>query len=74
VYFLMSEENIKKQIRPPRVSFDSDAASQAPDANARPDAADAWPPPYYWLTCAAAGVACLAAGLGAFVANFSFFA
>ncbi len=31
VYFLMSEENIKKQIRYPWVSFGSDADSQAPE-------------------------------------------
>lgn len=31
VYFLMSEENIKKEIRLPRVSFGSDAASMAPE-------------------------------------------
>ena len=31
VYFLMSEENVKKQIRLPWVSFDSDAASLAPE-------------------------------------------
>jgi N-acyl-D-amino-acid deacylase len=31
VYFLMSEDNIKKQIRMPWVSFDSDAASMAPE-------------------------------------------
>lgn len=31
VYFLMSEENIKKQIRYPWVSFGSDASSQAPE-------------------------------------------
>jgi N-acyl-D-amino-acid deacylase len=31
VYFMMSEENIKKQIRLPYVSFGSDAASQAPE-------------------------------------------
>ncbi len=31
VYFLMSEENIKKQIRYPWVSFGSDAASSAPE-------------------------------------------
>jgi N-acyl-D-amino-acid deacylase len=31
VYFLMSEENIAKQIRLPWVSFGSDAASQAPE-------------------------------------------
>ena len=31
VYFLMSEENIKKQIALPYMSFGSDASSQAPD-------------------------------------------
>lgn len=31
VYFLMDEENIKKQIRRPWVSFGSDAASQSPE-------------------------------------------
>ena len=31
IYFLMSEENIKKQIRQPWVSFDSDAGSLAPE-------------------------------------------
>jgi N-acyl-D-amino-acid deacylase len=31
VYFMMSEENIKKQIRQPWVSFGSDAASMAPE-------------------------------------------
>ena len=31
VYFLMSEENIRKQIREPWVSFGSDAASAAPE-------------------------------------------
>jgi len=31
VYFLMSEENVKKQIALPWVSFDSDAPSQAPE-------------------------------------------
>ncbi len=31
VYFLMSEENVKKQIALPWVSFDSDAASLAPE-------------------------------------------
>lgn len=31
IYFLMSEENIKKQIRQPWVSFGSDAASIAPE-------------------------------------------
>src|SRR5213075_365367 len=30
VYFLMSEENVRKQVRLPWVSFDSDAASLAP--------------------------------------------
>jgi len=30
VYFLMSEENVRKQIKLPWVSFDSDAASMAP--------------------------------------------
>lgn len=33
VYFLMSEDNLKKQIALPWVSFDSDAASQAPEGN-----------------------------------------
>lgn len=33
VYFLMSEENLKKQMRLPWVSFCSDAASQAPEGN-----------------------------------------
>jgi N-acyl-D-amino-acid deacylase len=33
IYFLMSEENIKKQIRQPWVSFGSDAASIAPEGN-----------------------------------------
>jgi N-acyl-D-amino-acid deacylase len=33
IYFLMSEENIKKQIRLPWVSFGSDAASIAPEGN-----------------------------------------
>lgn len=32
VYFLMSEENVKKQIALPWLSFDSDAASMAPEA------------------------------------------
>jgi N-acyl-D-amino-acid deacylase len=32
VYFLMSEDNVKKQIRLPWVSFGSDAASMAPEA------------------------------------------
>lgn len=31
VYFMMSEENIRKQIRLPWVSFDSDAGSMAPE-------------------------------------------
>ena len=31
VYFLMSEENVKKQIAIPWVSFDSDAGSMAPE-------------------------------------------
>src|SRR4029079_3524713 len=31
IYFLMSEDNIKKQIRQPCVSFGSDAASIAPE-------------------------------------------
>lgn len=31
VYFLMSEENVKKQIAPPWVSFGSDAESMAPE-------------------------------------------
>ena len=31
VYFLMSEENVRKQIKLPWVSFDSDAASMAPN-------------------------------------------
>ena len=33
IYFLMSEDNIKKQIRQPWVSFGSDAASIAPEGN-----------------------------------------
>ena len=33
IYFLMSEENIKKQIRQPWVSFGSDAASMAPEGD-----------------------------------------
>jgi N-acyl-D-amino-acid deacylase len=33
VYFLMSEENVKKQIRVPYVSFDSDAGSLAPESD-----------------------------------------
>lgn len=32
VYFLMSEDNVKKQIALPWISFDSDAASMAPEA------------------------------------------
>jgi N-acyl-D-amino-acid deacylase len=31
VYFLMSEENVKKELRKPWISFGSDEASQAPD-------------------------------------------
>ena len=31
VYFMMSEENVRKQIRLPWVSFDSDAPSLAPE-------------------------------------------
>jgi N-acyl-D-amino-acid deacylase len=31
VYFLMSEENVKKQVALPWVAFDSDEASQAPE-------------------------------------------
>lgn len=31
VYFLMSEENVRRQIQLPWVAFDSDAASQAPE-------------------------------------------
>ena len=34
IYFLMSEDNLKKQIRQPWVSFGSDAASIAPEGNA----------------------------------------
>ncbi|HEX5702598.1 MAG TPA: D-aminoacylase [Pyrinomonadaceae bacterium] len=34
IYFLMSEDNLKKQIRLPWVSFGSDAASIAPEGNA----------------------------------------
>ena len=34
IYFLMSEDNLKKQIRRPWVSFGSDAASIAPEGNA----------------------------------------
>src|SRR3546814_20401568 len=30
VYFLMSEDNVRKQIQLPRMSFGSDASSQAP--------------------------------------------
>jgi N-acyl-D-amino-acid deacylase len=33
IYFLMSEENVKKQIVKPWVSFGSDEASQAPEGN-----------------------------------------
>ena len=33
VYFLMSEENVRKQIRVPYVSFDSDAGSIAPEGD-----------------------------------------
>jgi N-acyl-D-amino-acid deacylase len=33
IYFLMSEDNLKKQIRQPWVSFGSDAASVAPEGN-----------------------------------------
>jgi len=33
IYFLMSEDNIKKQMRQPWVSFGSDAASIAPEGN-----------------------------------------
>lgn len=33
IYFLMSEDNVKKQIRQPWVSFGSDAASIAPEGN-----------------------------------------
>src|SRR3981081_2271200 len=33
IYFLMSEENVKKEIAKPWVSFGSDEASQAPEAN-----------------------------------------
>lgn len=33
IYFLMDEENIKKQIKYPWVSFGSDASSQAPEGN-----------------------------------------
>ncbi len=33
VYFLMSEENVKKQIKVPYVSFDSDAGSLAPEGD-----------------------------------------
>lgn len=33
IYFLMSEDNLKKQIRLPWVSFGSDAASVAPEGN-----------------------------------------
>jgi N-acyl-D-amino-acid deacylase len=33
IYFLMSEENVKKEIAKPWVSFGSDEASQAPEGN-----------------------------------------
>lgn len=33
VYFMMSEDNLKKQMKKPWVSFGSDAASQAPNGN-----------------------------------------
>jgi len=33
VYFMMSEENVRKQIKLPWVSFDSDAASMAPEGD-----------------------------------------
>jgi N-acyl-D-amino-acid deacylase len=39
IYFLMSEENLKKQIRLPWVSFGSDAASIAPEGNSLRSAA-----------------------------------
>jgi N-acyl-D-amino-acid deacylase len=39
IYFLMSEDNIKKQIRQPWVSFGSDAASIAPEGNVLKSAA-----------------------------------
>ncbi|MFZ0751996.1 MAG: D-aminoacylase [Pyrinomonadaceae bacterium] len=39
IYFLMSEDNLKKQIRVPWVSFGSDAASIAPEGNALRSAA-----------------------------------
>src|SRR5689334_18568443 len=39
IYFLMSEENIKKQIRQPWVSFGSDGASIAPEGDALKSAA-----------------------------------
>jgi N-acyl-D-amino-acid deacylase len=32
IYYLMSEENVKKQLRKPWISFGSDEASQAPEA------------------------------------------
>src|SRR5437762_2034896 len=35
IYFLMSEENVKKEIARPWVSFGSDEASQAPEGNFR---------------------------------------
>jgi N-acyl-D-amino-acid deacylase len=33
IYFLMSEENVKKEIAKPWISFGSDEASQAPEGN-----------------------------------------
>jgi len=33
IYFLMSEENVKKEIKKPWISFGSDEASQAPEGN-----------------------------------------
>ena len=39
IYFLMSEDNLKKQIRQPWVSFGSDAASIAPEGDALRSAA-----------------------------------
>jgi len=39
IYFLMGEENIKKQIRQPWVSFGSDAASMAPEGVFRKNSA-----------------------------------
>src|SRR5258708_12328588 len=32
VYFIMSEENVKKELKKPWISFGSDEASQAPEA------------------------------------------